>query len=100
MNNLIKISTVENKTKEPIIVNVNQRSENSKQLGKSCVLGEGKGSGSWLLGYEWVNCVGNMSKPDWSRQGQAKEFGIWFIDFGLRMTQGYQLDHSLSQRIF
>ena len=48
MNNLIKISTVENKTKEPIIVNVNQRSENSKQLGKSCVLGEGKGSGSWL----------------------------------------------------
>ena len=24
----------------------------------------------------------------------------WFMDFGLRMTQGYQLDHSLSQRLF
>ena len=36
-----------------------------------------------------------MEKPDWSRQGQAQEFGPWFMDLGL-MTKGYQLDHSLS----
>ena len=24
----------------------------------------------------------------------------WFMDFGLRMTQGYQLENSLSQRLF
>ena len=43
-----------------------------------------------------------------SRQGQAQEFGHWNLDFGLwtldffyglRMTQGYQLDHSISQRL-
>ena len=28
------------------------------------------------------------------------EYFKWFMDFGLRMTQGYQLDYSLSQRIF
>ena len=28
------------------------------------------------------------------------EYFNWFMDFGLRMTQGYQLDHSLSQRLF
>ena len=44
-------------------------------------------------------------KPDLSRQGQAKEFGIGFMDFGLLLwtkddsTQGYQLDHSLSFRL-
>ena len=38
-------------------------------------------------------------QPDWSRQGQAQEFGIWFMDFWLRMTYG-KLDHSLSQRLF
>ena len=29
------------------------------------------------------------------------DFGLWTLDFfyGLRMTQGYQLDHSLSQRL-
>ena len=32
MNNLTKILSVENKTKESTIVNVNQRLENSKQL--------------------------------------------------------------------
>ena len=47
MNNLTKILSVENKTKESIIVNENKRLENSKQLGGSGVLGEGKGSG-WV----------------------------------------------------
>ena len=28
------------------------------------------------------------------------EYSNWFMDFGLRMTQGYRLDHSLSQRLF
>ena len=28
------------------------------------------------------------------------EYFKWFMDFGLRMTQGYQLDYSISQRIF
>ena len=30
------------------------------------------------------------------------DFGLWTLDFfyGLRMNQGYQLDHSLSQRLF
>ena len=43
--------------------------------------------------------------PDSSRQGQAQEsnldLGLWTLDcfYGLRMTQGYQLDHSLSQRL-
>ena len=37
--------------------------------------------------------------PDSSRQGQAQIFGLWFMDFALWMTQGYQLDHSLSQRL-
>ena len=29
------------------------------------------------------------------------DFGLWSLDFfyGLRMTKGYQLDHSLSQRL-
>ena len=29
------------------------------------------------------------------------DFGLWILDFfyGLRMTQGYQLDHSISQRL-
>ena len=28
------------------------------------------------------------------------EYFNWFMDFGLRMTQGYQLEHSLSQKLF
>ena len=40
-------------------------------------------------------------KPDSSRQGQAQEFAILTLDFfyGLRMTQGYELNHSISQRL-
>ena len=38
------------------------------------------------------------SKPDSSRQGQAQEFGIWFMNFfhRLRMAQGYQLDLTIT----
>ena len=45
------------------------------------------------------NAVRIMKKPDSSRQGL--DFGLWTLDFfyGLRMTQGYQLDHSLPQRL-
>ena len=43
------------------------------------------------------------SKPNQtcSGQGQAQEFAKWTLEFfyGLGMINGYQLDHSLSQRL-
>ena len=42
--------------------------------------------------------VGGDSKSNQTciRQGQAQEFGLWLMG----MTQGYQLDHSLSMQLF
>ena len=58
------------------------------------------------LGLGLVNitvCIANYLKANQTciRQGQAQEFGNWTLDFfyGLGLTQGYQLDPSLSLRL-
>ena len=49
---------------------------------------------SGLLGLLWATL--SYSELLWT----TLAYFNWFMDFGLRMTQGYQLDHSLSQRLF